>query len=160
MARTELIAVDHAIRITVYASAGTLGLTSHLSVTLPIRVLSMLSVDPPTAVSLPSNMITATHTSRPEVVNGLCLHLSNSGSGNRADFPPSYRTRPPSLEHPQDGTVSDCNMRRQRASVISFETNTSFRKYCHITNPHRAPGVLPQATNRRYTSIRRTKYPT
>ena len=111
IARTELVAVDHAIRITVYASAGPLGLTSHLSVTLPIRVLSMLSVDPPTAVSLPPNMLTVTHTSGPEVGNGLCLHLPYSGSENRVE-PPSYRTRPPSLEHPQDITVSDYYMRR------------------------------------------------
>lgn len=114
IARTELVAVDHAIRITVYASAGPLGLTSHLSVTLPIRVLSMLSVDPPTAVSLPPNLLTVTHTSGPElpeVVNGLCLHLRYSGSENRAE-PPSYRTRPPSLEHPQDIAVSDYYMRR------------------------------------------------
>lgn len=106
IARTKLVAVDHAIRITVHASAGTLGLTSHLSVTLPIRVLSMLSVDPPTSVSLPPNMLTVTHTNRPDVDNGLCLHLPYSGSENHADFPPSYRTRPPSLEHPQDIRVS------------------------------------------------------
>ncbi len=107
VARTELLAVDHAIRVTVYASAGTLGLTSHLSVTLPIRVLSMLSVDPPTFMSGPPNMVTATQTNRPDVVNGLCLHLSPGGSENPVDFPPSYRTRPSSLEHPRDITVSD-----------------------------------------------------
>ncbi|KAI0304560.1 hypothetical protein BC826DRAFT_800 [Russula brevipes] len=43
--RTGLLAVDHAIRVTVYASAGPIGLTSHLSVMLPIHILSMLSVD-------------------------------------------------------------------------------------------------------------------
>lgn len=102
VARTELLAVDHAIRVTVYASAGTLGLTSHLSVILPIRVLSMISVDPPTSVSRPPNMLTVTNTNRPDVVNGHCLHLPPSDAENHVDLPPSYRTRPSSLEHPQD----------------------------------------------------------
>jgi hypothetical protein len=111
VARTELLAVDHAIRVTVYASAGTLGLTSHLSVTLPIRVLSMISVDPPTSVSCPPNMLTVTNTNRPDVVNGLCLHLPPSDAENHADLPPSYRTRPSSLEHPRDIPVSDGDVR-------------------------------------------------
>jgi len=123
VARTELLAVDHAIRVTVYASAGTLDLTSHLSVTLPIRVLSMLSVDPPTSVSRPPNVLTVTQTNRPDVVNGLCLHLPPSGTENHADLPPSYRTRPSSLEHPQDITVSDSDIRRQQTSVIQIEIN-------------------------------------
>jgi hypothetical protein len=107
VARTELLAVDHAIRVTVYASAGTLGLTSHLSATLPIRVLSMISVDPPTFVSRPPNMLTVTNTNRQGVVNGLCLHPPLSDAKNQADLPPSYRTRPSSLEHPRDNPVSD-----------------------------------------------------
>jgi hypothetical protein len=111
VARTELLAVDHAIRVTVYASASTLGLTSHLSVTLPIRVLSMISVDPPTSVSRPPNTLTVTNTNRPDVVNGLCLPLPPSDAENRTDLPPSYRTRPSSLEHPQDIPVSDGDMR-------------------------------------------------
>ena len=107
VARTELLAVDHSIRVTVYASAGTVGLTSHLSVTLPIRVLSMISVDPPTSVSRPPNMLTVTNTNRPDAVNGHCLHLPPRDAGNHVDLPPSYRTRPSSLEHPQDIPVSD-----------------------------------------------------
>lgn len=110
VARTELLAVDHAIRVTVYASAGTLGLTSHLSVTLPIRVLSMISVDPPTSVSRPPNMRTVTNTNRPDVVNGPCLHRPPSDAEKHADLPPSYRTRPSSIEHPQDIPVSDGDM--------------------------------------------------
>ena len=110
VARTELLAVDHAIRVTVYASAGTLGLTSHLSVTLPIRVLSMISADPPTSISRPPNMLTTTSANRPVVVNGLCLHLPPSDAENRVDLPPSYRTRPSSLEHPQNIPVSDADI--------------------------------------------------
>ncbi|KAH9997738.1 hypothetical protein BJV74DRAFT_768257 [Russula compacta] len=104
---TKLLAVDHAIRITVYASSSTLGLTSHLSVTLPICVMSMLSVDPPTSVGRPPNMVTATHTNRPDMLNGLCLDLRHSAFKHRVDSPPPYRTRSPSLEHPHDITVSD-----------------------------------------------------
>ena len=106
IARTELLAVDHEIRITVYASAGTLGLTSHLSVTLPIRVLSMLSVDPQTSLGRPLNVPTVTHANRSDIVNGLALHFGEGGSEHLADSPPPYRTRPSSLEHPQDNTVS------------------------------------------------------
>jgi hypothetical protein len=72
----------------------------------------MLSVDPPTSVSRPPNVPMATLTDRPDVVNGLCLRLPVGDSENRTEMPPSYRTRPPSLEHPQDIPVSDCDMRR------------------------------------------------
>jgi hypothetical protein len=115
--RTGLLAVDHAIRVTVYASAGPIGLTSHLSVMLPIHILSMLSVDPPTSVSCPPNMRPITHTNRPDLVNGLCLHLPY-GSERRADSPPPYRTRPPSLEHPQGITVSGGCIHRRQMSLI------------------------------------------
>lgn len=116
IARTEFLAVDHAIRVTIYASAGTIGLTSHLSVTLPIRVLSMLSVDPPTSVSRPPNMPMIAHAKGPDVINGLALHLQDSSFEHLTDSPPPYRTRPPSVEHPQDISVSDDNI-RQRCNI-------------------------------------------
>lgn len=106
IARSELLAVDHAIRVTVYAFAGTLGSTSCLSVTLPIRVVSMLSVDPPTSVSRPPDVLLSAHSNEPSAANGLDLY-QHSGPENRRDSPPPYRTRPPSLEHPRDITVSD-----------------------------------------------------
>jgi hypothetical protein len=114
--RTEFLAVDYAIRVTIYASAGTIGLTSHLSVTLPIRVLSMLSVDPPTSLSRPPNMPMITHAKGPDVINA--LHLQDSGSEHLTDSPPPYRTRPPSVENPQNITVSDDNLRQQHTAVI------------------------------------------
>jgi hypothetical protein len=113
IARSELLAVDHAIRVTVYASAGTLGLTSSLSVTLPIRIVSMLSVDPPTSVSRPLDILVSTHANGPSAANGLDLR-QYSGPENRPDSPPPYRTRPPSLEHPQDISVSNSD----QASVV------------------------------------------
>ena len=106
IARSELLAVDHAIRVTVYASAGTLGLTSRLSVTLPIRIVSMLSVDPPTSVSRPPDILVSAHPNEPSVANGFDLRQF-SGPENRPDSPPPYRTRPPSLEHPLGIPVSD-----------------------------------------------------
>ena len=118
IARTELLTVDYAIHVTIYASAGTMGLTSHLSVTLPICVLSMLSVDPPTSVSRPPNMPMIMHAKGLDVINGLALHLQDSSSGRLADSPPPYRTRPPSVEHPQDIAVSDDNTHRQHTSVV------------------------------------------
>jgi hypothetical protein len=106
IARSELLAVDHAIRVTVYASAGTLGLTSCLSVILPIRIVSMLSVDPPTCMSRPPDVLVSAHGNEPSAANGLD-HYQHSGPENRPDSPPPYRTRPSSLEHPRDITVSD-----------------------------------------------------
>ncbi|KAI9512501.1 hypothetical protein F5148DRAFT_973425 [Russula earlei] len=111
IARTELLAVDYAIRITIYVSASTLGLNSQLSITLPIRVLSMLSVDPPTFVSHPPNTHTITRTNGPDGPNGLCLQLPYSAPDHRVDSPPTYRTRPLSLAHPQD---NDCDTHRQK----------------------------------------------
>jgi len=116
IARTEFLAVDHAIRVTIYASAGTIGLTSHLSVTLPIRVLSMLSVDPPTPMS-PPNMPMITHAKGLDVINGLALHLQDRSSEHLTDSPPPYRTRPPSVENPKNITVSDDNIHQQRTAV-------------------------------------------
>lgn len=103
VARSKLLAVDHAIRVTVYASAGVLGLTTQLSVTLPIRVVSMLSVDPPTSVASPSDMIGAT-CNRDGGLNGSSgePRQHRSKLENRTDPPPTYRTRPPSLEQPQN----------------------------------------------------------
>ncbi|KAI0257218.1 hypothetical protein BJV78DRAFT_19938 [Lactifluus subvellereus] len=116
IARSKLLAVDHAIRVTVYASAGTLGLTSRLSVTLPIRVVSMLSVDPPAPASRPPDILVSAHPNEPSVANdGLDLRES-SGPENRPDSPPPYRTRPPSLEHPLGITVSDGDL--LEASVL------------------------------------------
>ncbi|KAH9049404.1 hypothetical protein EDB84DRAFT_1261024 [Lactarius hengduanensis] len=107
VARSKLLAVDHAIRVTVYASAGVLGLTTHLSVTLPIRIVSMLSVDPPTSVASPGDMIGATH-NRDGGLNGSSgePRQHRSELENRTDPPPTYRTRPPSLEQPQNTIVS------------------------------------------------------
>ncbi|KAF8260742.1 hypothetical protein EI94DRAFT_1609891 [Lactarius quietus] len=107
VARSRLLAVDHAIRVTVYASSGMLGLTTHLSVTLPIRIVSMLSVDPPTSVASPGDMIGVTHDrdGRPNGSSGE-PRLHHSEVEHRTDAPPSYRTRPPSLEQPQNITVS------------------------------------------------------
>ncbi|KAI9444876.1 hypothetical protein H4582DRAFT_859335 [Lactarius indigo] len=125
VARSKLLAVDHAIRITVHASAGVLGPTTHLSVTLPIRIVSMLSVDPPTSVASPGNMVGATHNSD----SGL-----NGSSGeprphrneleNRTDPPPTYRTRLPSLEQPQNTIeplpyYSNTLFRQSAASIIN-----------------------------------------
>ncbi|KAH9004096.1 hypothetical protein EDB86DRAFT_2130583 [Lactarius hatsudake] len=107
VARSKLLAVDHAIRVTVYASAGMLGLTTHLSVTLPIRIVSMLSVDPPTSVASPGDMIGATH-NRDGGLNGSSGEPRSHRSEleNHTDPPPTYRTRPPSLQRPQNTIVS------------------------------------------------------
>jgi hypothetical protein len=106
--RSKFLAVDYAIRVTAYASTGMLGLTSHLSVTLPIRIVSLLSVDPPTSVSSPGDMIGVTHDwgGRPNGPSGE-PRLHQSELENRTDSPPTYRTRPPSLEQPQNTTVSN-----------------------------------------------------
>jgi hypothetical protein len=74
-------------------------------------------------MSGPPNMVTATQINRPDVVNGLCLHLSPGGSENPVDLPPSYRTRPSSLEHPRDITVSDGEIRRLHSSVIHMRSS-------------------------------------
>lgn len=131
--RTEFLAVDHAIRVTTYASAGTIGLTSHLSVTLPIRILCMLSVDPPTSVS-PPNMPMITHAKGPDVINGLALHLQDSRYEHLTDSPPPYRTRPPSVESPQNIIVSDDNIHQQRAAVIQSSI--------HLSTAQSVSGVL------------------
>ena len=77
-----------------------------MSVTLPIRILSMLSVDPQTSLGRPLNVPMVTHANGPDIANGLALHFGDGGSEHLADSPPPYRTRPSSLEHPQDNTVS------------------------------------------------------
>lgn len=107
VARSKFLAIDHAIRVTIHVSAGILGLTSHLSVTLPIRIVSLLSVDPPTSVASPGDMIRATHDQggRPYGPSGE-PRLHQSELEARTDSPPTYRTRPPSLEQPQNTTVS------------------------------------------------------
>ncbi|KAH9065819.1 hypothetical protein EDB87DRAFT_892567 [Lactarius vividus] len=107
VARSKLLAVDHAIRVTIYASAGVLGLTTQLSVTLPIRIVSMLSVDPPTSVASPGDMIGAAR-NRDGGPNGPSgePRPHRRELGNRTDPPPTYRTRPPSLEPPQNTIVS------------------------------------------------------
>jgi len=66
----------------------------------------MLSVDPQTSLGRPLNVPTATYANG---VNGLALHFGDGDSEHLADSPPPYRTRPPSLEHPQNNTVSDDN---------------------------------------------------
>jgi hypothetical protein len=106
IARSEFLAVDHAIRVTAYASAGALGLSSRLSVTLPIRIVSMLSVDPPISVSRPPDIPVPTYTNGPSAANVLGHHQYN-GSVYGPDSPPPYRTRLPSLEHSQGTTVSE-----------------------------------------------------
>ena len=107
VARSKFLAVDHAIRVTVYASTGMLGLAMHLSVTLPIRVVSMLSVDPPTSVTSPDGITSATHDRnvRPNGSSGE-LRPHHSELGSRTDSPPPYRRRLPSLEQPRNSTVS------------------------------------------------------
>jgi hypothetical protein len=65
----------------------------------------MLSVDPPTSVVSPGDMIGAAH-NRDGGPNSGERHLHRSEVENRTDSPPTYRTRPPSLEQPQN-TVSD-----------------------------------------------------
>ena len=69
----------------------------------------MLSVDPQTSLGRPLNVPTATHANGPDMVNGLALHFGDGDSERLADSPPPYRTRPPSLEHPQSNTVSGAN---------------------------------------------------
>ena len=69
----------------------------------------MLSVDPQTSLGRPLDVPTVTHAKGPDMANGLALHFWDGDSEHLADSPPPYRTRPPSLEHPQDNTVSDDN---------------------------------------------------
>jgi hypothetical protein len=146
-----------------------LGLTSHLSVTLPIRIVSLLSVDPPTSVASPSDMIRATHDrdGRPNGPSGE-PRLHHSELESRTDSPPTYRTRPPSLEQPQNTTVSN---RLTHISIIhnafSFsgpriETQTNFyhRRHCHATVIHLFDKVQPRSltphwgTNRQRTRMK------
>jgi hypothetical protein len=85
-----------------------LGLTSHLSVTLPIRIVSLLSVDPPTSVASPGDMTGVTYDWGGRL-NGPSgePRLHESEIEIRTDSPPTYRTRPPSLEQLQNTTVSN-----------------------------------------------------
>jgi len=137
-----------------------------LSVTLPIRILSMLSVDPQTSFGRPLNVPTATH----DMVNGLALHFGDGDSEHLADSPPPYRTRPPSLEHPQNNIVSvdnklsiiytkiiypPCDSNNHRRS----RSDSCCRNYSHATTQHQAPGVLPHVMDRKYTTVLLAKRP-
>ena len=61
------------------------------------------------------------------MVNGLGPHLRNGGSGHQPDSPPPYRTRPPSLEHPQDIAVDGGDIYRQQNVCNIIENVSSLR---------------------------------
>ncbi|KAH9044562.1 hypothetical protein EDB85DRAFT_1854148 [Lactarius pseudohatsudake] len=166
VARSKLLAVDHAIRVTVYASAGVLGLTTHLSVTLPIRIVSMLSVDPPTSVASPGDMIGATY-NRDGGLNGSSEEPPQHRSEleNRTDPPPTYRTRPPSLEQPQNTIVSSRYAYLEHrfincAKQCETQINPYCRSHCHTTIIHPSDKVQLRSStthlgmNRQHTRVK------
>ncbi|KAI0068117.1 hypothetical protein BV25DRAFT_1875318 [Artomyces pyxidatus] len=95
IARSRLIAIDYTVRVTITASTGAPGFNSELSVILPVRIASMLSVDPPPSLCLPNEALT---------INRYCKTLemprymrTNRVDDTRAGTLPPYRTQPPSL---------------------------------------------------------------
>ncbi|KAI0310843.1 hypothetical protein OF83DRAFT_1069868 [Amylostereum chailletii] len=91
ISRSELLAVDYSLRVTVSAS-NTPGLTTDLSVVLPIRIASMVSVDPPPSFTIPNEALVINQYTK-------AFDTPHYGGKEMGTLPP-YRTQPSSPELP------------------------------------------------------------